>query len=132
MASEKALYWMSVGLLALVAGNSFLARHTAGLRSVARRSLVMAEMVSGHATGSLGRAEIVLGQRGMRFDHAQMAMACAQTRLAGVQAAMARHEGELANIETERASQAVLEELNRERQVIVVPEIHVLPDEGTI
>jgi len=132
MASGKATYWMAVGVLALFAGNSFLARHGADIRSVARRSLVTAEIVSGHATGSLASAEVVLGRGATHFDRAQTAMACAQTRLATVQASLARHEGAFARIRGEHARATAMEELSRERTRIVVPRVPAVPDEGTI
>jgi len=132
MASGKATYWLAVGVLALLAGNSFLARHGADLRSLARRAQVMVEVVSGHATGSFDRAEMVFDQGATHFDRAQTALACAQTRLATVQASLARHQGAFAKIQAEHAREAAMEELSRERTRIVVPRVPAVPDEGTI
>jgi hypothetical protein len=132
MTSGKATYWLAVGVLALLAGNSFLARHGADLQSLARRSRVMAEVVSGHASGSLDSAEMVFDQGATHFDRAQNALACAQTRLATVQASLARHQGAFAKIQVEHAREVAMEELSRERIRIVVPQVHVMPDKGTI
>src|SRR5215475_9176867 len=103
MASEKALYWIGVGLLALFVGNHVALRHRDQLRCMLHASLSGNEQLSGHASRMMAAAEMLLGQGESRFDHAQLAVDNLQTRLASAQCALARHQAAFARVQTEHA-----------------------------
>src|SRR5947209_16653960 len=91
MASEKARYWMAVGVAALFLGNSFVGSRSL-TPSVTDRSMATAQRISGQAMRYAMLAQVMLGRGEAGFVHAQTATACAQTRLAVVQTAMAHRE----------------------------------------
>jgi hypothetical protein len=128
MVSEKALYWTAVSMLALFAGNHFVARQENQVRRFASQSLAAVEQFSGQATRFLATAEVMLGGGGTRFAQTQTTLACAQTRLASVQTVMAQHEAALARVQAEHARIAVVQQLRgtvlcpRERLRMVTPQ----------
>ena len=134
MASEKALYWMAVGVAALFLGNSFVGGR--GLSpSVADRSMATAQRISGQAMRYATFAQVIFGRSQARFAQAQSATACAETRLAVVQTAMAHSEAALAKVQAERirvlARRGVVA-CPRQNLVINLPEVPVIVPEGTI
>lgn len=111
MGSEKARYWMAVGVLALFVSNNFAARHEDEVRCLASRSVAAVEQVSGHATRLMAMAEMMLGRGEIRFVRTQTAMAGAQARLASVQSVIARHEAALARVQAGHARMVEMEQL---------------------
>jgi hypothetical protein len=138
MGSEKAWYWIAVGVLALLVSNNFAARHTGDVRCVASRSLSAVERVSGHASRVVVMAEMMLGRGGSRFDHAQMAVDGVQTRLVLAQNVLARHEAAFARVQAEHERMVAIEELRgtvicpRPNLRIVIPEPPAMRMDGTI
>ena len=138
MASEKALYWIGVGLLALFVGNHVAFRHPNQVRCLLRSSLSGSEPLSSHANRMMATVEMVLGQGESRFDHAQMAVDGVQTRLASAQCALARHQAAFARVQAEHARMEAMQELRsqiicpRPNPRIVVPGRSSVPDHGTI
>ena len=110
MASEKARYWMAVGVAALFLGNSFVGSRSL-TPSVADRSMATAQRISGQAMRYAMLAQVMLGRGEAGFVHAQTATACAQTRLAVVQTAMAHREAALARVQAERFASSQTREL---------------------
>ena len=51
MASEKAMYWMALGVLALAAANGFVTEHRGWAGRLADKSIAMAEQASEIAAG---------------------------------------------------------------------------------
>jgi hypothetical protein len=135
MGSEKAWYWIAVGVLALFVSNNFAARHEDEVRCLASRSLAAVEQVSGHATRLMAMAEMMLGEGETRFVRTQAAMAGAQARLASVQSVIARHEAAFARVQAEEAQMVTMQQLGR---TVVCPRqnlrmaIPQLPRDGTI
>jgi hypothetical protein len=122
MVFEKAGYWIAVGVLALFFSNHFAVRHENDVRCLASRSLAAIERVSGHATGLMATAEMMLGRGETRFAGVQTTLACAQTRLASVQTVMAQHETSLARVQAEHARTAAMQQLGR---TVVCPRQHL-------
>ena len=138
MASEKALYWIGVSLLALFVGNHIALRHNDQVRCALRTSLSGNEQLSSHASRVMAAAEMLLGRGESRFDHAQMAVDGLQTRLASAQCALARHEAAFARVQAEHARMEAIQELRntvvcpRPSLRIVIPERPSMPHDGTI
>ena len=118
MISEKAEYWIAVGVLALFVGNHFAVRHESDVRSLASRSLAAIEQVSAHATSLMATAEAMLGQGETQFARVQTTLACAQTRVASVQTVIAQHQASLARVQAVRARIIALQQL---RAAVVCP-----------
>ena len=134
MASEKALYWMAVGVAALFLGNSFVGGRSL-TPSVADRSMATAQRISGQAMRYATLAQVIFGRGEAGVVQAQTATARAQARLAVVQAATAHREAAMARIKAERirvlASRRVVA-CPRQDLVINLPEVPVIVSEGTI
>ena len=137
MASEKALYWIGVSLLALFVGNHVALRHRDQVRCLLHSSLSGNEQFSSYASRVMATAEMLLGRGESRFDHAQMAVDSVQTRLASAQCALARHEAAFARIQAEHARMEAMQELRsetispRQNLRIVIP-ARSMPRDGTI
>lgn len=138
MGSEKAWYWIAVGVLALLVSNHFAARYEGEVRCLASRSLAVIEQVSGPATHLMARAEMMLGRGDARFSQAQATLARAQSRMASVQATIARREADFARFEAGHARMEAMQEFSgavvcpRQRLRIVIPATRVIPSSGTI
>jgi hypothetical protein len=109
MASEKALYWMTVGLLTVVMGNHFINKFSGNC--LADRSRAAVERITAEADHLMAMADVAMGRTSTRFDHAQMAMAMAQVRMASVQDQMARGEAAVARLEAGRARTVLMREM---------------------
>jgi len=118
MASEKACYWVALGVFALVVSNHFLTRHDGVIGSLSRQSLAVAERVSDHATHFTAMAGLMLDRNSTGLARAQANVACAQARLASVQTVLARNQAAFARLETQRARVIVLEPA---RHTVVCP-----------
>jgi hypothetical protein len=135
MGSEKAWYWMAVGVLALFVSNNFAARHQGEVRCLASRSLAAFEQVSGHARQLGAMAEMMLGRGETGFARTQTTLARAQTRLASVQTVIAQHEAAFARIQGENDQIITMQELRgtvvcpRQNLRMVIPQ---LAQDGTI
>jgi hypothetical protein len=133
MASEKARYWMAVGVAALFLGNSFMGGHSLTSR-FADRSMATAQRISAQAMRYATLAQVILGRGEASFVQTQTATAHAQTRLAFIQSAMVRREAELAKVQTERIRVLANHPVACPRQnfMIKVPDVPAIADKGTI
>jgi hypothetical protein len=138
MVSEKTTYWMAVGVLAVVVGSNFAARHVDGVRCLADRSLAAVDRVSGQGNRLMAMAEMMLGRGETRFARTQTTLAHAQTRLASVQTAVACREAGVARIQAEHARIEAMQQLRgtvicpRQNLRIVMPEPPLMHTDGTI
>jgi hypothetical protein len=123
MASQKATYWMAVGLLALVVGNNVVSK--LDHRCLAYKVRAAAERVSAQSDHLMAVADVMLGRTSTRFDRAQTALAMAQTRLASVQTSMARQEAVCARVEAVRARMIVRQQLQQMQIPVVVSRPHL-------
>jgi hypothetical protein len=149
MASEKAMYWMAVCVLALGVANGFVSEHTGWADRLADGSLSLLDRVSETATryagvvamrldgdnlnlGNLDLRNLNLSDRdgGNRLlARAEISAVRAQARLACVEGTVARRQGEMARIQAQRIRARVREQAfrefiagPREKLVIDVPE----------
>jgi hypothetical protein len=133
MASEKARYWLAVGVAALFLGNSFIGGHNLTSR-FAERSMATAQRISGQAMRYAALAQVIFGRGEAGFVQTQTTTAHAQTRLAFMQTAMARREAVLAKVQTERirvlAHQPVV--CPRQNFMIKVGDLPEIANDGTI
>ena len=134
MASEKALYWMAVGVAALFLGNSFMGGRSLTPR-IADRSMATAQRISGQAMRYATLAQVIFGRGEAGVVHAQTATARAQARLAVVQAAVAHREAAMARMQAERIRVLANREVvvcPRQNLVVKLPEVPVIASQGTI
>jgi hypothetical protein len=149
MASEKAMYWMAVCVLALGVANGLVSEHSEWADRLADRSLSLLDRASETATryagvvamrldgdnlnlGNLDLRNLNLGDRdgGNRLlARAEISAVRAQARLACVEGTVARRQGEMARIQAQRIRAQVREQAfrefiagPREKLVIDVPE----------
>ena len=133
MTSEKALYWMAVGVAALFLSNSFVGGRSL-TPSVADRSMATAQRISGQAMRYATLAQVIFGRGEADVVHAQTATARAQARLAVVQAAVAHREAAM-RIQAEKIRVLASREVvvcPRQNLVVKLPEAPVIATEGTI
>lgn len=139
MASQKALYWMAVGVLALVMGNHFANKFEGSC--LAYKVRAAAERMSGQSDHLMAVTEVMLGRTTTRFDRAQTALAMSQARLASVQTSFARRQAVCARVQAVRARMMVREQLEqmeipvvapRPRVVLMIPPPPVTPDQDPI
>ena len=119
MASEKVIYWVAVGLLALFAGNHFVNKFDGNC--LADKAQVTVERVSGEATHLMAMAEVAMGRTSGRFERAQAVMAMTQARMASVQTQFARQQAICARLEAGRARMMAQEQLQQVRIPVVCP-----------
>jgi hypothetical protein len=83
MASEKAIYWTAVAVLALAGANGFVNQYRGWAGRVAEESIAMAQQASGLAASyaNLGSQDHYRGDLG-RFANTRVQMACLQSTLA--------------------------------------------------
>jgi hypothetical protein len=112
MVSEKVSYWMAVGVVALVAGNHFAARHGDEIRCLADRSVAAIESVTGPASRLMETAEMMVGRGATRVVRTQTVLAQAETRLASVQTEIECHEAAFARMQAEQARSVAIRELH--------------------
>jgi hypothetical protein len=122
MISEKASYWMAVGVVALFAGNHFAARHGDEIRCLADRSVAAIESVAGPASRLMATAEMMVGRGATRVVRTQTVLAQAETRLASVQTEIECHEAAFARMRAEQGRAVAIRELHA---VVVCPRPNV-------
>ena len=103
MASEKAIYWAAVGLMAVFVGNNFLVRHDGDAGRLAQRAVAGVEHIYNSADRFLAATDLILGRSGSALADSQIAFARAQSRMARMEAAMGRRQPACARVEAARA-----------------------------
>jgi hypothetical protein len=103
MASEKATYWIVLGVLALAVTNGLVTEHRGWAGRLAARSIAMAEQASEIATGN---AKSVMPDR--ENDDLRRVVS-ARVRLARVQSTLARHQAEVVRVQVEGIRARVME-----------------------
>jgi hypothetical protein len=119
MASEKGIYWLAVGMIALLFGNSLAVRQHDLYPRLARRTLAAAEQVFDEATSYIDTAIMASSQPGNRSTYPAFVAARAQVRLASVQAKLACGEARLARLEAHQERAMALAQLRG--AVVVCP-----------
>jgi hypothetical protein len=139
MASDKNMYWVALGVIALGLSNSFVSQHASCFRSVATRAAALAHNMSSRAADRVAVAEALLGRSQATVARTQTAMDRAQVRMAFVQTVVARRQAEMVRLQSERIQVITQEKVNRalarcpQKTVTVeVPPAPTAPDDGTI
>jgi hypothetical protein len=96
MASEKAIYWLAVGVLAVAVMNGFVSEYRERASRLADRSVAMVEQTS----------EIVAGYANLAMPQCHendgfKRLVRAQVRLARVRSTVARQQAEMARLQVE-------------------------------
>jgi hypothetical protein len=139
MASDKGLYWIALGVLALGVSNSLVNQHTGCFRSLAVRAAAIAQNLSAKAIDRIAMGEAVLGRGQATVARTQTAMDRAQVRMAFVQTVVARRQAEIVRLQNERVQAITRERISRAiarcpRKTVTVeaPPAPTAPDDGTI
>ena len=137
MASEKATYWVAVGILALLAGNHFINKLD-GL-CLRGRVLYVAERLSDSADRAADRTQGMFDRGSSRYARVQSRMAFAQSRMASVQSLLERKEAALAQAQALREQRMlIIDQMSspvlcpRQKIEFVVPRLPANPDDGVI
>jgi hypothetical protein len=107
MASEKAMYWGAVAVLALAGTNGLVKDHAEWAAQLAARAIAVMEQASGTAMRYASLADITLGNDGS--GRTQIAVSRAQVRLACVQNTLVRRQAEMVRQQAERIRAQVME-----------------------
>jgi hypothetical protein len=108
MTSEKAMYWMAVGVLAVGALNGLVNRVGELVPWLADRSLALVSQASQTAADYVETARMTLGGDQLELAPAPMAVVRAQTGLACIQATLARNQAALDRVQAQRLRVRVL------------------------
>jgi hypothetical protein len=130
MVSEKSLYWISVGLLALVVTNNFATRQEVVSR-VSDTATAFAQRAVERAMRYAAAVEVAFSPK-PECPRAELAMARAQAKLVRVQTAVICDRAALMRLQSDKAQLMALRELksatvslNRNNFKIDVPAISV-------
>jgi len=138
MANEKGLYWLALGVIALIFVNGTTIGRQCWLGRLEDRSIELAQRLSGHTAAALSVTEMRLAAQPYRCPRTQAAAARMQAKLACMEGAMARQQAEFARIQAERARLEALQQMRfsampqRQDFVIEVPQLKPIPSDGTI
>lgn len=121
MITDKALYWMAVGLVTLAAGNHFVSKIDS--RCLSQRTMAVVERLSGGPVFAAildnTSAQCARAQSGM--VRAQVRMAAMQDRFASAQNRMASQEAAFTRLQAERGRLMALQQLQQMHLQIVAP-----------
>jgi len=137
MAPEKAIYWMAVGVMALLLGQHFVGRYDG--RCLGDRSLAAVQQISVRASQLKAMAEGTLDRATPQFASSETELAGIQTRFASLDSAIARQQAACARLQAEQARRMALQQVQQMRLEVICPRqrlraIHppAMPDDGTI
>jgi|SRR5215471_454838 len=99
MISDRALYWLVVGVLAAVVGDSFVAGHQNWVACLDAGSLRVSQELTGRVMDIVGRANTGLGRSN---EQSQVAIARVQARVDAIQTRVAMRQAEIARRQAER------------------------------
>jgi small-conductance mechanosensitive channel len=119
MATEKATYWLAVGVLALGLNSAFYGREDQWAHTFADRATAFAANLAERGLDYAVTAEAMLGRDPSQSPRMQAALARLQARTTCAQAALARQQARNAALEARLEAQKVRLEL-RQRQVMNV------------
>jgi len=135
MVSEKNLYWLAVGVMAIVFTNSAATRQ-GWLGNLESRSIHYANQISARTLATLNLTQLrVLPQESPRTQTAALR---AQAKLGCMQAAFARQEAAFARVEGQRARMDAMHHMHvdllpqQQSLHIEIPELRFIHTDGTI
>jgi hypothetical protein len=137
MASEKATYWVAVGIMAVLLGHHFTGKLDRGC--FRGRALYAAERVADSASRVVDRSQGVFDRGTSRYERVQSRVAFAQSRMASVQTLLDSKESALAQAEALREQRVLmLDQVRghiacpRQRIQVVIPRLPSAEDDGVI
>lgn len=130
MASEKAIYWIAVGVLAVVAGNHFMSK--IDQRCLDGRALAVVQRLSSEASHSVAIAGAMFGRTSLPWSDAEASAARVQARLASVQTMVARQEAVCARVEAQRVRLMSMQNMRDVQMQVVCPRQRVAVEIPTI
>lgn len=128
MITEKAIYWMAVGLVTLVAGNHFMTRVDG--RCLANRTMAAIESISGgpafaaimdNTSSQCARVEASMVRAQTRMAAAQARFASMQGRFASVQNRVAQRDAVCTRVQIEKAQLVAMRQMQQLRVQVAVP-----------
>jgi len=119
MASEKALYWVALGVAALFLGSHFAQRYDGGC--LAKRSLAAVQELSAEASQLMASAGLVLDRSSLPLVDAESEVARFQSQFASMDAAIAREQSACARMQAQQARRMALREVQHLRLETVCP-----------
>lgn len=129
MITEKAIYWMAVGLVTLAAGNHFMTRLDG--RCLANRTVAAIERISGgpafaaimdNTSSQCARAQASMVRAQARMAAAQARFASMQDRVASAQDRMARQDAMCARAQIEKAQLVAMRQMQQIRVQVAAPQ----------
>jgi hypothetical protein len=151
MNSDKACYWLAVGVLAVGLGHSFTTRHMGWIHDISMRAVAdqfsgqICDRVSGHTSGLDQRVTLALNRSQSSIERAQAAASRVQSRMACIQAKMAQKQASFDRIQSEsdRIQAQVdhaLANVQAHHVVVIpppnrdveMPTLRIIPNDGTI
>ena len=130
MESEKLLYWLTLGVLAMATITGSL---TGGGDRLAQRSIAMMSRVSEKATNYAELARVVLGSSDGDAMRSQRTVVEARNSLACMQRVLVRRQAEMARLQAMRVQVRMLQRVPRttvwpiQNIVVEVPQTPELP-----
>lgn len=130
MASDKAIYWLAVGVMAVGFLNSAVSSQ-GWLTRLERRSVQAANEISGQSLATL--AQVNLAVRSDRCVRTQAAAARMRAKFSGVESAVARRQAEFARLQAEGVRVEAWHEMHfdlvpqAQNVVIEIPRVPALP-----
>jgi hypothetical protein len=136
MASEKAIYWAAVAVMAILLVNHFAKKYEGGC--LTDRATATVQQLSAEASHLVAMGQMAFGAT-PRFTAPEVAMARVQGRFASMQAGIARQQAACARLEAQHARLMALQQMQhirvicpRQRLTVEVPQVPVIPSDGTI
>jgi hypothetical protein len=136
MASERTIYWVAVAVMALFLGNHFAKKYEGGC--LTDRAMASVQRLSTQANHLLAMGQMAFGAT-PRFTGPEVAMARVQGRFASMQADIARQQAACARLEAQHARLMALQQMQhiqvicpRQRTSVEIPQVPVIPTDGTI
>lgn len=123
MESEKATYWITLGVLALATTSGFISEHKAWGRGLVDRSIAMVSQISGMATNYDGIVSVVLDRGEDDWARSSAGVAKVEARLACAHRTLIRRQADMARLQAMKV---------RVRMVNRVPRTVVLPNQNLV
>ncbi len=123
MESEKLMYWMTLGVLALATTTGFVSEHRTWGEGLVDRSIALVSQASEIAANAAGIAGLELGRGENDWASSPRAVVEARARLACVQSTMVRRQVEMSRLQAMKV---------RVRMLSRVPRTIVLPNQNLV
>jgi hypothetical protein len=122
MITEKAIYWMAVGLVTLMAGNHFMTRVDG--RCLANRTVAVIEQISGGPAlaAIMDNTSSQCAQAEASMVRAQARMAAAQARFASLQSRAARQDAMCVRAQIEKSQLVAMRQMQQIRVQVAAPQ----------